>query len=167
MTKKDPTYNFNTWLTGLKAGDRVKIGACSPRSGCTCETYAVVGEVELPEPCVVIDYHCAMRYFSRSNGREIGARKNTYKNDSIAPYTDEDQAHDLETKEAEAFKQRKIKLIAEMNVKLGDGTLPEFSAVYLTNNQGMPLSKMERLNELLDELPTTWPLHPREQPKQK
>jgi hypothetical protein len=82
------------WLQGLTTGSKVKIGDCK-NSRCGCETFAIQGTVRVfgnnGVDCWAVGEGCTTRYFEKVSGKEVGSRKNYYKNGYLAQVTELDE----------------------------------------------------------------------------
>jgi hypothetical protein len=90
MTSKTKPFDYISWLSGLKAGETVKI-----RGG----KYTVAG---VTDKAVIVQYKDNMVHYSKENGREFGSKSGSYKESSLVPYTEAD-------KEAEKLEESRQK----------------------------------------------------------
>lgn len=100
----------------------MKTSECS-RHQCNCKEVLVsaVG-IMFDEHMITITDKCTMRYYSRGTGRELGSRKDQYKDGNLIPWTVEDQADWEIAQEEKRHKEEKLAMAKQLSSLLFSNT---------------------------------------------
>ena len=143
VTKKSEPMSYLSWVEGLQVGDKVKISSCQ-HSRCNCSTIVISGVTEMfGSKAFVVQDGCRTRYYSGVNGRELGSRKNTYKEGCLSIFTKKD-AEAIEAAERKKLETERKRELSETLSKLLMNSNSTNLDYYLSNNLST-----ERMEELI------------------
>lgn len=138
-------FNYYEYLQNLKIGDSVRLGRCRHNHVCTCDLFKVISidRDGRPEPHIVIEEKCTVRYFSLSNGRELAGRKGVYRQASIVPYTEIDKKEKERQLALSKLYEVKSEIYEEINNIFNSG--PKVKTEKYMNYSKIPLCRLKAL----------------------